>query len=240
MPLLAARHAVTALDLRGFGDSEKPLSGYDVATLCADLDALLRQLNVRAVRLVGHDIGGLVAYAFARLHPDRVERLALADAPLPLLGVQAAFWPLVERQLWHQAFFRVPDIPEALIAGRERMFLGWFLTHNAYDPSVFGPADIDEYVRCYSAPGALRASFGFGRARDQSLEQVQRASAAKLKMPILMLGGETTLRDTLVDPLRQVAEDVRGAVVPRSGHWMPEENPAFVAEQLLAFFGAGD
>ncbi|CAL1238953.1 alpha/beta fold hydrolase [Candidatus Methylocalor cossyra] len=144
MPTLAEQFTVIALDLRGFGDSEKPESGYDVATLGADLVALLDHLWLGAARLAGHDLGGWVAYAFARLHTDRVERLALADTPLPLFGVDAPMWPEIEKRLWHLRFFQVPHLAEALIGGRERLFLDWFFRQSAYDPSTIGPADLDE------------------------------------------------------------------------------------------------
>lgn len=238
MPALAERFTVIALDLRGFGDSEKPPPerGYDVASLCADLDALLDHLALGPVRLVGHDLGGLVAYAFAWLHADRVERLALADTPLPLYGLDAPTWPEIEKRLWHQRFHRVPYLPEALIGGRERIYLSWFLKQGCYDPSAIGPEDVDEYVRTYASPGGLSSGFAFSRAVDRSAAQVKAVAQGKMTIPLLFLGSEVTLRDIFAEPLEQIATDVRTVVVPRSGHWMPEENPVFFVEQLLSFF----
>jgi pimeloyl-ACP methyl ester carboxylesterase len=237
MPALAKRFSVIAADLRGFGDSDKPPAeaGYDVATLCADLAGLLDHLNMRRAHVAGHDLGGLVAYAFARLHADRVERLALMDAPLPLYGLQVPFWPEIEKQLWHQRFHRVPHLPEALISGRERLYLSWFF-QSAYDPSAIGAEDIDEYVRAYSMPGALSSGFAFSRATEKSAAQVMAASNRPMDIPLLFLGGEMSLGTSFEPFLNQIALNAKTVTVPRSGHWMPEENPAFVSEQLLAFF----
>lgn len=238
MPSLAERFTVIAPDLRGFGDSAKPPpeDGYDVATLCADILALLDRLNIRAVRLAGHDLGGLVAYAFARLQSDRVEKLALADTPLPLYGLDVPGWSQIEKHLWHLRFHRVPYLPEALIAGRERLYLSWFFVSHASDPSAIGPEDIDEYVRSYASPGGLSAGFAFSRAVDRSAAQVKAASQKKMTIPLLFLGGESSLRDVFAEPLKQIATDVRTIIVPHSGHWMPEENPSFFAKELLSFF----
>lgn len=119
MPTLAAKYAVVAVDLRGFGDSERPAPerGYDAATVCADLAGLLDTLKVPAAKVVGHDLGGLVAYALARLHPDKVECLALLDTPLPLFGLEVPTWSRIEQRLWHQRFHR-----GGLPRGKVRLF----------------------------------------------------------------------------------------------------------------------
>lgn len=238
MPALAERFTVFAPDLRGFGDSEKPPpeSGYDVATLCTDLRELLDQLALGPARLVGHDLGGLVAYAFARLHPDRTARLALADTPLPLFGLDAPAWPAIEKGLWYQRFHGVPYLPEALITGRERVYLSWHFSQGRHNPTAISQADIDEYVRSYASPGGLAAGFAFSRALDRSAAEVAAAARGPLPTPLLFLGGELTLADVFAEPLTRFAADAHTVVVPQAGHWIPEENPAFVVEQLLAFF----
>jgi pimeloyl-ACP methyl ester carboxylesterase len=237
MPTLASRFTMIAVDLRGFGDSEKPPAeaGYDVATLCADLAGLLDHLKFSAVGLAGHDLGGLVAYAFARLHAKRVRRLALLDAPLPLYGLEVPGWAEIEKRLWHQRFHRVPHLPEALIRGRERLYLSWFF-QSAYDPSAIGPEDIDEYVRAYSLPGGLSSSFAFGRVVEKSAAQVKEASRGPMDIPLTFFGGQTSLGAAFADHLKQITTEGQTVVVPSSGHWMPEENPAFVAEKFTAFF----
>ena len=195
MPSLAEHRMVVAVDLRGFGDSERPAPerGYDAATLCADLVGLLDVLGASSASVVGHDLGGLVAYALARLHPERVDRLALADAPLPLLGPDIPAWSQIEKRLWHQRFHRVPYLPEQLIAGRERLYLSWHFAQTIQNVGAITARDLDEYVRCYSVAGGLSASFAFGRAIDISAEQVRAASRDKMSIPLLFFGGAKSL-----------------------------------------------
>jgi pimeloyl-ACP methyl ester carboxylesterase len=237
MPTLAQSHNLIAVDLRGFGDSERPAPerGYDAATMCADLVGLLERLEIPSVSVVGHDLGGLVAYAMARLHPERVSHLALLDAPLPLVGLEVPAWSQIEKRLWHQRFHRVPFLPEALIGGRERLYLSWHYAQTIQNVGAIGAEDVDEYVRCYAQAGGLAASFAFGRAIDISAEQVRAASQKKMAIPLLFFGGAGSLADAFKDHLAQIATDARLLVVPDSGHWMPEENPAFVTKELQAF-----
>jgi pimeloyl-ACP methyl ester carboxylesterase len=237
MPSLAERFTVIAPDLRGFGDSAKPPPehGYDVASVCADLIGLLDRLQISSVRLIGHDLGGLVAYAMSRLHPKRVERLALADAPLPVYGLEVPGWSAIEKRLWHLQFHKVPYLPEALITGRERVYLSWHFAQSIQNVPAISAADIDEYVRCYAAPGGLSAGFAFSRSAERSAQQVKDTSRDKLKIPLLFFGGETSLGNAFEKYLGQIAEDAKLFVVPRSGHWMPEENPTFLLEKLTPF-----
>jgi pimeloyl-ACP methyl ester carboxylesterase len=201
-----------------------------------DLVGLLDALDVPSVKVVGHDLGGLVAYALARLHPGRVDRLALLDAPLPLLGLEVPAWRVIEQRLWHQRFHRVPFLPEALIAGRERLYLSWHFGQTIQNIGAITSEDLDEYVRCYSQAGGLAASFAFGRAIETSAEQVRTASGAKMSIPLLFFGGAKSLAGAFKDHLGLIAADSRLLVVPDSGHWMPEENPSFVIKELQAFF----
>jgi pimeloyl-ACP methyl ester carboxylesterase len=238
MPALIERYTVIAVDLRGFGDSERPAPerGYDAATMCADLVGLLDTLDVPSVNMVGHDLGGLIAYALARLHPSRVDRLALLDTPLPLLGLNVPAWTMIEQRLWHQRFHRVPFLPEALIGGRERLYLSWHFAQTIQNVGAITSEDLDEYVRCYSQAGGLAASFAFGRAIEISTEQIRAAAIDKMSIPLLFFGGAKSLAGAFKDHLEQIAPDSRLLVVPDSGHWMPEENPSFVIRELQTIF----
>jgi pimeloyl-ACP methyl ester carboxylesterase len=238
MPTLVDRYTVIAVDLRGFGDSERPApeKGYDAATMCADLVGLLDTLDIRSAKVVGHDLGGLVAYALARLHHGRVDRLALLDAPLPLLGIEVPAWDRIEQRLWHQRFHRVPFLPEALIAGRERLYLSWHFAQTIQNVGAITSDDLNEYVRCYSQAGGMAASFAFGRAIETSAEQVRAAAKGKMSIPLLFFGGAKSLAGAFKDHLDHIVTDSRLLVVPDSGHWMPEENPLFVTKELQAFF----
>ena len=160
MPLLAARYRVIAPDLRGLGDSSRPPAGYDKKTVAADLWQLLSgTLGLARWHLVGHDWGGPVAFALAAAHPEAIRTLTIVDVTLPGIG------PDISQggKRWHHAFHMTPDLPEALVQGRERAYLSWFYESFSWQRGVFGAADIDEYLRTYTQPGALRAGFAFYR-----------------------------------------------------------------------------
>jgi pimeloyl-ACP methyl ester carboxylesterase len=241
LPRLSEQHSTIAVDLRGFGDSSKPPpeAGYDVGTLCTDLCELLDAQGHVTATVIGHDLGGLVAYAMARLHPERVERLVLLDAPLPIYGLEVPAWAEIEKQLWHQRFHKVPWLPEALISGRERLYLSWHFAQGIQNPAAITERDIDEYVRAYSQPGGLASGFAFSRATETSAKQVTAVAREKMKIPLLFFGGATTLANAFEPHLGQVAESYRVEVVPESGHWMPEENPEFLLTKLRPFLAGG-
>lgn len=234
MPGLAERYTVIAPDLRGLGDSSRPVAGYDLRTLSGDIRRLVEHLGLGEIRLVGHDLGGPVAYAYAAQWPGDVVNLAVVEAPL--LGVQVEGVDDLNHRLWHFMFHQAPDVPEALVAGRERMYLTWFYKTFAYDKGAIGEEEISEYVRCYAAPGGLRAGFAHYRAFPEDGLQVAGWAKSKLKMPLLALGGESSLGEITMKLYGAVAADVRGGVIPQCGHWVPEERPDDLTNQLLAFF----
>jgi pimeloyl-ACP methyl ester carboxylesterase len=238
IPALAERHFVVAPDLRGLGDSARPATGYDKRTVAEDIYQLVRKLELPSVYLVGHDWGGPVAYAYACVHGDDVRGLVLVDTRIPGAALGESADGPRERGLWHSAFHSVRDLPEALVAGRERTYLSWFYSNLAYNPTAIGPEDIDEYVRCYSAPGALRAGFEYYRAADEDAEHNREfARTRKLKLPVLALGGRRGGFGALTKASAEaVAENVRGVVLDRCGHWIPEECPDVLVNELLRFF----
>jgi len=238
MPALAQRYTVIAPDMRGLVYSGKPTTGYDKRTVATDIYHLVCQLGFQRIFLVGHDMGGMVAYAYAAAYREHVRRLAILEILLPGFGFEEQLHVTRERRIWHPAFHMAPDIPEALITGRERIYLSWFykLAFSVYNPAAITEADINEYVRCYSAPGALRAGFEYYRSVFDDAEHNQESAKTKLKIPVLALGGERSLRDQPMRSMQAVAEDVRGGVVEHAGHWIPEERPDFLTEQLLTFF----
>jgi pimeloyl-ACP methyl ester carboxylesterase len=236
MPGLAKRYTVIAPDLRGAGDSDKPYAGYDKQTLAEDIYQLVRRLGYQRIFLVGHDIGLMVAYAYAAAHPTEVRRLALLDAPIPGTTVFQEF----ERsgKAWHFAFHNVPNLPEALTVGRERTYLTeGFYRALSYNPAAFTEPDVDEYVRCYSSPGGMRAGFEYFRAFCRDKEDNKEYFKRKLPMPVLALGGAQSLGPVMVDTVKEVASDVRGGSIESCGHWVADEQPKYVTDQLLTFFG---
>jgi pimeloyl-ACP methyl ester carboxylesterase len=238
MPALAKNYTVIVPDLRGLGDSSKPPTGYDGNTAAEDIHQLVTQLGFKTIFLVGHDIGTQVAYSYAAAHPTEVKRLAVMDLTIP------GFEPAGRMPIWWRLFHQTPDIPEALVQGKEMMYLSWFYRNLAYNPSAITQADINEFVSHYSAPGGMRAGFEYYRAFPQEAIQNENYSKTKLTMPVLALGagyipvfGGNITMPSIVYGMKILAQNVEGITVPNSGHWIPEEQPEFVIKQLANFFG---
>ena len=231
MPALAEGYTVVVPDTPGLGDSSRPVTGYDKRTLAQDIYGLVQKLGFEQINLVGHDLGGQIAYAYANEYPD-VRRLAILEVPLPGL----AGWDQLNP--WHFSFHGVRDLPEALVAGRERMYITRFYTdpEYVYNPASFTEAEINEYVRTYSAPGAMRAGFEYYRAFGEDARQNQEYAKTKLKMPVLAIGGANSLGDFLYQQLQAVAENVQGIVIDNCGHWLSTERPEKLSQILIAFF----
>ncbi|MBB2927516.1 alpha/beta fold hydrolase [Paraburkholderia silvatlantica] len=240
MPLLAERYRVIVPDLPGQGDSDRPQGGYDTQSLATSLHALLEKLEAHRYHLAAHDVGAWVAYPYAALFGDEVSKLALLDAGIPGITLPEALPVAPERawRTWHFAFHAIPDLPELLIAGKERTYLEWFLRRKTANPQTFTDADIDEYLRVFTREGGLRAGLAYYRAADVSARQNRELSTrGKLRMPVLALSADLGSIADMAGPLRDYADEVRGATIAWCGHFLPEEQPAAVAEELLRFFG---
>src|SRR5215212_2634982 len=237
MPALAQNYTVIAPDLRGLGDSSKPPTGYDGKTVAEDIHQLVTQLGFNTIFLVGHDIGTWVAYPYAAEHPTEVEKLVIMEVPPP------GFWPPPVPLPWWFSFHQTPDVPESLVQGKEVEYLSWFYYNLAYNPSAITQDAINEYVSHYSAPGGMRAGFEYYRAFQENVMQNQNYSQTKLPMPVLALGAGYIpafggiSNPTAVLGMQQSAENVTGIIIPDSGHFIAEEQPQFVINQLSNFFG---
>jgi pimeloyl-ACP methyl ester carboxylesterase len=239
IPLLVeSGYRVIAPDYRGAGNSSRPLDGYDKRTMAKDIRALLREhLWLEGpVIMVGHDLGLMVAYAYAEAYRDEVSHLVVMDAPLP--GTTVFDRLRSDPRIWHFAFHGARDIPEMLVAGREREYIQLFFNARIFDPSAVTREDIDVYVAAYSVPGALRAGFEVYRAFDRDAtdnrEALQRNG--KLNVPVLAVYGSLSNTGPGVEAMmHEVASDVTGVRIPDSGHWIAEENPGFFAACLVEF-----
>jgi pimeloyl-ACP methyl ester carboxylesterase len=231
---LAKTRAVIAPDLRGIGQSAKPPLGYDKKTMAQDVQALAASLGHRRVRLVGHDIGLMVAYAYAAQFPAEVERIALMDAFLPGVGEWQTVWLL--RDLWHFHFYG--EVPLQLVAGRERIYFEHFWNDFAADRTRSVPeADRRLYAAAYAEPGGMRAGFEIFRAFERDAADFAQLARKRLPMPMLVLTGEKASGEFLIQQGCLVADQVEGVVIKGAGHWLMEEAPAQVIPKLLAFLG---
>src|SRR6478736_7946717 len=207
MAELAKTHTVIAPDLRGFGESSAPTNGYTKAGMAQDVHALLQSLGHKRVRIVGHDIGLMVAYAFAAQYPSEVDRIVLMDAFLPGVGDWESVWLL--RDLWHFHFYG--PTPLQLVAGRERIYFEHFWNDFAADPAHSIPeADRQFYVAAYAAPDGMRASFEVFHTFPQDAADFAAFANTKLTMPMLVLTGEKASGQTLINQARLVADHVEG------------------------------
>jgi pimeloyl-ACP methyl ester carboxylesterase len=229
---LARDHTVVVPDLRGLGLSSKPAVGFDKKTQGTDVENVLNKLNIDSADVVAHDIGNMVAYAFAAQYPQRVRKLVVIDAPLPGVGP----WEEVLKNplLWHFRFGG-PDM-ERLVAGRERIYLDRFWNEFSATPARFSEAARRHYAKLYALPGAMHSGFAQFAAFDQdAIDNKAFMAKGKLKMPVLAVGGETSFGPMMATVMRFAADDVREAVVPESGHWIMEENPKATIEIVRAF-----
>lgn len=245
MPTLAERFDVIAVDTRGLGDSSRPGFGYDKETLADDIAGLVRALGLSSVHIAGHDLGAQIVLAFARNYANLTVKAAFLDVPLPGL----THWEA--SQYWHFTLQSTPDIPDMLVRGHEREYLGFFYAGVAHDPSAFTLPDIDEFLRTYLQPGAMRAGFDYYRAfpRDAEVNRAWAQAGGVLEMPILWLGGRSATNDApgasseasgtedlLGRQLAPVARDLQGEVFEDCGHWLSTECPERTVERLIRFF----
>jgi pimeloyl-ACP methyl ester carboxylesterase len=232
IPLLAERFTVIAPDLPGIGDSAIPADGLDMKTAAIRIHALARSLGVQKAEVVGHDIGLMVAYAYAAQFPAEVEKLVVMDAFLPGVGEWEAIYN--NPGFWHFRFNG--PTPEALVQGRERIYFEHFWNDFAADKTHSIPeADRKAYTAAYSRPGRMRAGWAYFVSFQQAAKDFAQLSQTKLTMPVLVIGGEKALGDALAQQMKLVASNVTVVVLKDTGHWVLEERPKETTEALQKF-----
>lgn len=238
MPRLAERFHVIAMDLPGQGHSDRPHDSYDTHTVASRVQAAVTALNVPKCWLVAHDIGAWVAFSLALEHEERLHGVALLDAGIPGISLPDAIPTDPDRawKTWHFAFHLVPDLPEALLAGRERDYVDWFLRVKALSPNAFGSAEIDHYAAAIAAEGGLRASLAYYRdAADSARKNHDALGRGHLSVPVLGISSSHGSIPDMAASISPWADNVTGVVIPHSGHFIPDEQPDAVAEALTAF-----
>jgi pimeloyl-ACP methyl ester carboxylesterase len=228
---LVRDHTVVVPDLRGMGLSSIPDSGYDKKTQAGDIRAVLAALGIEHSVVIGHDIGTMVAYAYAARYPELTDRLVVMDAPVP--GIPP--WSEIVRSpmLWHFDFGG-PDA-ERLVAGRERIYLDRFWNEFAGDPTKVDEETRRHYATLYARPGAMRAAFAQFRSIRQDEEDNKASMATWLTMPVLAIGGEKSFAGNEAIVMRNAADNVTEVVVPGAGHWLMEEAPTQTIRSIRDF-----
>jgi pimeloyl-ACP methyl ester carboxylesterase len=232
MQQLGGRRIVIAPDLPGSGDSAMPDSGYDKTTLARHIHAMVKRMGYRKVNIVGHDIGLMIAYAYAAQYPDETESVTLMDAFLPGVGDWQKVWLL--RDKWHYNFYG--DTPLKLVEGRERVYFEHFWNDFAADSAhSVSEADRELYAGIYAQFGRMRAGFEYFRAFTQDADDFASYAKIPLTMPMLVLAGEKASGTFLLDQARLVGTDVRGIVIKDAGHWLMSESPEQTIRSIVHF-----
>jgi pimeloyl-ACP methyl ester carboxylesterase len=229
-------YTIIAPDMRGLGDSSRPLTGYDKKTIASDIQELVKSLGYQRINLVGHDIGLMVAYAYAAQYPTEVEKLALLEAPIPGVG---DIWEKVYTNpaLWHFHFVKSP-IALDLVKGRERLFLEHFWQTLSPHPETFSQTDRQAYAKAYAQEGAMRAAFEMFKTFDTlDAADNRKFAATRLPMPVLTIEGDKAMGGALETQAKLVATNVTSIRFVDTGHWLMEQRPAETKAELAKFFG---
>ena len=236
MPGLAAHYTVLAPDLRGFGDSDRPVTGYDKRTVADDVYQLVHHLGLGPIHLVSHDVGMMVGYAYACAYPSEVKRLVLMEAALPGLGLEKLYDADRYPRMYHLPLFEAPNgLAEALISGRESMFVRHFMRQQAYNTAALEDHVLDEYATKLAAPGALHAGIAYFRAHKTDAEHNRENAKTKLPMPVLTVGGTASFGADLEGEIRPLANNLRAVMIEDCGHYLAEEQPERLLKELLSF-----
>ncbi|VWD59484.1 alpha/beta hydrolase [Burkholderia contaminans] len=238
IPVLARTYRVIAPDLRGYGETDKPASGYDKRNMALDIIRLLDALGIEKVVLVGHDRGARVATRLAKDHPERVDRLVVMDN-VPTRIVAENMSPKTARAYWFFLFHLVVDLPETLIAGNEEAWLRHFFSDWCYNPHTIEGTDFETYVKAYKRPGAVRGAMSDYRANAQDVEQDQADADIRIACPTMAIWGEDFYAVGGMFDMKAVwegmATNLRAEPISRCGHLPQEEQPERVNALLLDF-----
>jgi len=229
---LAGDHTVIVPDLRGMGLSAVPDQGFEKTNQAKDIADVLDTLHIERADIVGHDIGNMVAFAFAERYPGRTSRLVMMDAPVPGVGP----WDDILKSplLWHFRFGG-RDM-ERLVQGRERIYLDRFWNDFSANPARFDEASRAHYAELYAKPGRMHGGFAQFAAFDQDVLDNKAAVAhGRLQMPVLAVGGDHSLGSTMAYIVRFAADNVREVVISDSGHWLMEEQPKATVAAIVEF-----
>ena len=236
VPLLTAYHTVITVDLPGIGGSSTSKMGYSKRELARYIRDLMVKLNYHKVALIGHDIGGQVAYAYVKEFPKEVQSVVIIDVPIPGMPgweQERGKWPR-----WHFAFHQQKDLPEILVRNNVASYLNYFFQGLSYNKRALNAAEVYPFIEAYSNEAVLHAGFEMYRAFDLDAEENQKSLSSKLKIPLLAIGGEySRMKNSVFEQFKEVAEQLSWKIAPGSGHYIPEEAPDWLAKTIIEFVG---
>ena len=235
MPTLASKFTVVAPDLRGLGLSEKTQTGYDKHTIANDVAALIKHLGERSAIVVGHDMGGKVAYVLSLLYPELVTKLIMVDCMPP--GIENM--DPSKGGMWHYGFHMAAEFPEMLTKGREREYISAQMTQWLHQKDAITQDARAEYAKHYASPGGMTAGFNYYRTLLDDAKFLAAYADRKVAMPVLTIAGRYGVSDNLFKAMAPKADNLKGVIAEESGHFVPEEEPVFLTEQILNFAQVG-
>jgi pimeloyl-ACP methyl ester carboxylesterase len=236
IPKLAENYTVIAPDLRGYGDSSHVMDNFDQRDVGADIQELMTSQGIKQYVVVGHDLGAHVAFYMATKYPDSVQKLVLLDSVIP--GIPP--WEALTKdpRLWHWNFYSIPDLPEALIEGKENLYFSWFLRSFAVNGAAV-EKQIPRVVADFTGVGAIRSALQLFRTRELDARlNAEWVKSSRLTMPVLALGGEGGTGTVLFQQMLQVADHVEGGLIKNCGHWVSIEQPVVLIDRLTTFLQA--
>lgn len=239
MPELARDFDVLAIEMRGQGESDIVDGPYDTATAAADVVAVLDALSLDRAFLIGHDVGAWIAFTLARDHAGRLLGVGLLDAAIPGLVEPAFFAPANAKKVWQFYFHAQPDFAAQLVGGREAAYLGWYFEHKCFRPGTIPPDIVAAYVAAYSRPRAMWAGFRWYADLERTIAATAGDAAKPITLPVFALGGATATGPLLGRCLAPYCSDLVSGVVAECGHYLPEEKPEAVLEQVRQRFVVG-
>lgn len=238
IPTLSKKFRVIAPDLRGAGATTILPGGYDKKTMAGDVKAFLAALDIKKIYLAGYDMGGGVAYSFAAANPEMVEKLIIMEFALAGFGLESSL--TFDKNInagsnWHMGLFQIPEISELFLEDQKKEMLAWFFWHISCDPMAVTAENFKVYLDSISKKGAFRSGLLYYSALFQDLEDNKVLSQNKLKMPVLAVGGECSGGPYIEKLLSPVTSQVKGAVIPKAGHWLVDENAEGLTKVILDF-----
>jgi pimeloyl-ACP methyl ester carboxylesterase len=237
LPLLADKAHAIAIDLPGIGESPAPPPANDKRTLAKYVRGVIHALGLKDVTLVGHDVGGIIAYAYLRAYPGELAAAVLMNIAVP--GVDPWYAVKNDTRIWHFSFHAVPELPEQLVSGREKTYFDWFYNTLSATPSSLKTQTRDEFVKAYFRPEALKTGFDWYRAFPQDERDASGYGTELVLTPVLYVRGERDMgakADAYIEGMRAAGvRGVRGVTIPGAGHFSPSESPSEVAKALKSF-----